>query len=96
MCHRSVGLVQNSIEAAGIATVSLSMVPYVTYGVRVPRALYLRFPYGNPFGEPSQIETQTTILYAALRWLHDAERPNQPVRLDVKWRRSRFNRRKRS
>ena len=89
MCHRSVGLAQNIIEAAGIATVSVTMVPYVTYGVGVPRAMYVRFPYGNPFGEPGQTETQMTILRAALRWLYDARAPNQPVRLPVSWRRSR-------
>ena len=89
MCHRSVGLAQNMIEAAGIATVSLTMVPNVTYAVGVPRAVYVRFPYGNPFGEPNQPETQKTILREALRWLYDAAEPNQPVRLPVSWRRSR-------
>lgn len=89
MCHRSVGLAQNLIEAAGIATVSISMVPHVTYGVGVPRAVYVRFPYGNPFGEPHQTETQMAILRAALRWLHDATEPNAPVRLAISWRRSR-------
>jgi D-proline reductase (dithiol) PrdB len=88
MCHRSVGLAQNLIEAAGIATVSISMAPYVTYGVGVPRALYVRFPYGNPFGEPRESETQGSILSAALRWLYDASEPNQPVRLAVSWRRA--------
>jgi hypothetical protein len=88
MCHRSVGLAQNLIEAGGISTVSISMVPYVTYGVGIPRAICVRFPYGNPFGEPGQSETQTTILCAALRWLYDATEANMPVRLAVRWRRS--------
>ncbi|MGQ0569868.1 MAG: hypothetical protein ACT4P5_10120 [Armatimonadota bacterium] len=89
MCHRSVGLVQNIIEGSGIATVSITMVPYVTYGIGVPRALFVRFPYGNPFGEPGDTQTQRAILQSALQWLYDAREPNQQGRLSVGWRRSR-------
>jgi D-proline reductase (dithiol) PrdB len=80
---------QNAIEQAGIATVTISMVPYITVGTGVPRALYVRFPYGNPFGEPGDATTQRTILEAALRWLYDAPEPNALFRLRVNWRRSR-------
>jgi D-proline reductase (dithiol) PrdB len=88
MCHRSVGLAQNVLEAEGIATVSVSMAPVVTYGVGVPRALYVRFPYGNPYGGPGDADTQREILTALLDWLHEAGEPNQMVRLAVGWRRT--------
>jgi D-proline reductase (dithiol) PrdB len=87
MCHRSVGLAQNVLEGCGISTVSVSMAPIVTYGVRVPRALYVRFPYGNPYGEPGDADTQREILMALLEWLYDAREPNQMARLAVSWRR---------
>jgi D-proline reductase (dithiol) PrdB len=89
MCHRSVGLAQNILEDARIATVSVTMAPTVTYGVGVPRALYVRFPYGNPYGEPGDNETQREILHALLRWLYEAREPNQMARLAVGWRRPR-------
>jgi hypothetical protein len=89
MCHRSVGLAQNLIEEAGIATVSLTMVPYSTLAVRVPRALYVRVPLGNPFGEPDDVPRQRAILDTALRWLYQAPEPNRVFRLAVSWRRSR-------
>ena len=79
---------QNAIEHAGIATVSISTVPYVLIGTGAPRTLYVRFPYGNPFGEPGDASTQRTILEAALRWLYDAPEPNALFRLRVNWRRS--------
>ncbi len=82
------GLVQNAIEAAGIATVSLTMVPYVTIATGVPRTLHVRFPYGDPFGEPGAVATQGEILRAALQWLYDAPGPNQLFKLRVDWRRS--------
>lgn len=89
MCHRSVGLAQNVLEHASIATVSMTMAPTVTYGVGVPRALYVRFPYGNPYGEPGDTGTQREILHAALRWLYEATEPNQMARLAIGWRRPR-------
>jgi D-proline reductase (dithiol) PrdB len=80
---------QNAIEEAGIATVSLSLAPYITLATGVPRALYVRFPFGDPFGEPGSVETQRTILVSALQWLYDAPEPNQLYKLIVSWRRSR-------
>jgi D-proline reductase (dithiol) PrdB len=90
MCHRSVGLIQNALEAAGIATVSLSMVPYLSLAVGTPRALYVRLPFGAPFGEPGDETTQRTVLESALRWLYLAEEPNRVYQLGVRWRRSRL------
>jgi D-proline reductase (dithiol) PrdB len=86
-----VGLVQNAIEEAGIATVSITMVPYISIATGVPRTLYVRFPYGDPFGEPGDAIRQREILQAALHWLYDAPGPNQLFRLRVNWRRSRLD-----
>jgi hypothetical protein len=65
------------------------MVPYISIGTMVPRMLHVRFPYGDPFGEPGDTLTQREILESALRWLYEAPGPNLPFRLRVKWRRSR-------
>jgi hypothetical protein len=83
-----VGLAQNAMEEAGMAIVSLTMVPYVSIATGVPRTLHVRFPYGDPFGEPGDTVTQRKILEAALRWLYEAPGPNQLFRLRVGWRRS--------
>lgn len=87
--HRSVGLLQNSLEEAGIATVSITMVPYISIATGVPRTLHVRLPYGNPFGEPGDAATQRQILESTLQWLYDAPGPNQLFNLRVNWRRSR-------
>lgn len=79
---------QNAIEAAGIATVSITMVPHVTISTGVPRTLHVRFPYGDPFGEPGAATSQREILGAALQWLYDAPGPNQLFKLRIDWRRS--------
>jgi D-proline reductase (dithiol) PrdB len=90
MCHRSVGLIQNVIEAMGMSTVSLSLKPEITLGVGVPRAAYVRFPLGNPMGEPHDVELQTSVLRDVLEVLEAAEEPNTVFELPYRWRRGRI------
>ena len=87
MCHQSVGLVQNALEAAGIATVSVSVRPEITAYVGVPRAAYLRFPTGQPLGEPGQPQQHEAIAQAALRLIETATEPGTIVELPFRWRR---------
>ena len=80
---------QNGIETAGIATVSLSLAPYITLATGVPRVLNVRFPFGDPFGEPGDAEVQRAVLESALKWIYEAPEPNRLFLLRVPWRRSR-------
>lgn len=89
MCHRSVGLIQNSIESAGIATVSISTKPEITMFVGVPRAGFLRFPLGNPIGERFNKTLQTQILMDLLTILREATGPGTLYELPYRWRKGR-------
>lgn len=62
MCHQSVGLVQRAIEAEGITTISMTMLPEITRKVGVPRALAVRLPLGHPFGMPGQRFLQAQLI----------------------------------
>lgn len=86
MCHRSVGLVQGAIERAGIPTVSLSLRPEITAGMNVSRAAYVRFPLGNPFGEPHQPAQRRIIFEWLLQLLETATEPVF-VEFPFRWRR---------
>ncbi len=87
MCHRSVGLVQGALESAGIATVSLTLRPDITTHMNISRAAYVRFPLGNPFGEPHQPEQHHLVLEELLRLLETATEPNTVIELPYRWRR---------
>lgn len=87
MCHRSGGLIQHQIEAAGIATVGITVIPHLTWGGGAPRAAYLRFPMGNPLGEPFEAAFQRQIVREALGVLATAEVPRTIVLLPYRWRR---------
>lgn len=89
MCHKSVGLVQNIVERAGIATVALTVRPEITWGVGVPRAAYVRFPTGAPLGEPGQAWQHRTILRAVLSLLETVDEPATIWELPFRWRRMR-------
>lgn len=81
------GLLANAIEQAGISTVLVTVRPEVTQGVGAPRAMFVRFPLGNPIGEPQRPDQQRTILRAALQELETLHEPGQLVESAFRWRR---------
>jgi D-proline reductase (dithiol) PrdB len=85
MCHRTVALAQRALESAGIPTVSLTLAPAITIGHGVPRALQVRMPFGNAFGEPGDRWTQRAILKALIEWIGAAPGPDAIVRLPYSW-----------
>ena len=86
MCHRSVGLVQGAIEASGIPTVSLSLRPEISAFMNISRAAYVRFPLGNPFGEPGQPAQHQLVFSHLLDLLETAWEPTF-VELPFRWKR---------
>ena len=69
-------MIQREIERAGVATVSISLVKEFTRAVRPPRALWVPFPFGRPFGAPDAPAVQRRVMLAALQLL---ARPAGPV-----------------
>ena len=58
--------VAHFIEAEGVPTVALSLVRENTVAMRPPRALWVSFPLGRPFGAPDDRGLQSRVLHAAL------------------------------
>jgi hypothetical protein len=80
MCHQTVGLIAGELERRGIATTSVTVLRDVTVKVRTPRALFVDFPLGYPFGKPNETGVQTRILRAAFALLPHPGPP--PVLVD--------------
>jgi D-proline reductase (dithiol) PrdB len=76
-----VGLVQRAIEAAGVPTVSVSMLRPMTRKIGVPRAIGVDFPLGHPFGFPGQSSRQRRILSGMARLAAEAVFPGTIVDL---------------
>jgi D-proline reductase (dithiol) PrdB len=80
-----VGLAQRSIEAAGITTVSLSMIHEFTRSVGAPRVAAIEYPMGQPLGKPHDPEGQLAVLRATLQVARDAQEPGSVVHLPFEW-----------
>ena len=63
------------MEAAGIATVGVSLCEEITSKVRPPRTLYVPFAFGYPLGEADDAALQTRIVAEALSLLEAKESP---------------------
>jgi D-proline reductase (dithiol) PrdB len=73
------------IEAAGIPTVIVTMMPAVAEERRAPRIVGVEFPFGHPFGMPHDWGMQRRALELALRVLAGAVSFGTRVDLDVEW-----------
>jgi hypothetical protein len=67
------------IEEEGVPTVAISLVRPQTENTRPPRALWVPFELGRPFGPPNDSQFQKTVIMAALRLL---EKETGPVVLE--------------
>ena len=75
MCNQSVGLIQRAVEAAGISTVSITLLEDITKKVKPPRALAVPYGFGHPLGEPNNPALQHAIIAEALMLLEDTKEP---------------------
>jgi len=57
------------LEEAGIATVAISLIRPQTEHTKPPRALWVPFELGRPFGPPNDPPFQRRVILAALRLL---------------------------
>lgn len=64
---------------AGIATVQVSLIRPVSEAVRPPRAMWVPFPFGRPFGPPDRPDIQSDVLRQTLGLV---DQPAAPVLLD--------------
>lgn len=68
---------------------SVSLLREVTEKLRPPRAVFVRWPFGHPLGEPFNRAQQLTVIHDALAALY-APAPGALVSLPYRWRRERY------
>jgi D-proline reductase (dithiol) PrdB len=80
-----VSVLARLIEAAGIPTVIVTMMPAVSDALGAPRIVGVEFPFGHPFGMPHEPAMQERVLATALTVLAGAGRPGTRVDVDLAW-----------
>jgi len=86
-----VGLIQREIEKEGIPTISVSIVREYSEQVKPPRTIFLRWPFGHPFGSPFNTAQQRVVLAEALRALYTIEEPGTIIDLSHKLRGEKYS-----
>ena len=79
------GLVARVIEAAGVPTVALNMIWTLNRLVGMPRIAAIEHPFGRPYGDVDDAETQTAVLRAALDVFARAQDPGSVEHLPFVW-----------
>lgn len=78
------GLVSRAVEAAGIATLTMTVARDITASVRPPRAVFLDYPMGNETGRPGNVEEQRRIVRGAFSAMATMTEPGTVVDLGMK------------
>lgn len=79
------GLVARVLEAEGIPTVTLEMIWVYQAIVGMPRVAAIEHPFGRPYGDVGDVDTQTAVLRAALRVAETAREPGHVEHLPFTW-----------
>lgn len=74
-----------TIETAGIATVTVTMMPDLAAKYRLSRVVGVEFPFGHAFGLPHDRAMQLAVSRAAVDLLRQATAPESRRDLDIAW-----------
>lgn len=85
VCHQSLALAANALEARGIATVILGCALDIIEHVGAPRFLFSDMPLGNGAGRPHDPASQDETLALALGLLETAKTPRSTRHSPLTW-----------
>ncbi|MCB8921993.1 MAG: hypothetical protein H6662_10445 [Ardenticatenaceae bacterium] len=74
-----------TLEAAGLSTVLVTMMPYWAEKVGAPRTLAVEFPFGHMLGQPHNVAQQMGIIAEALGVLETAVTPGTIIHSPAAW-----------
>ena len=74
-----------TFEAAGMATVLVTNMPYWSEKVGVPRTLAAQLPFGHILGKPGDTAQQLRLIEQALAVLENAKKPGTIMHSDEVW-----------
>ena len=81
------GLIQRTVEEAGIPTISMGNMPDRMAHIKPPRALLVKFARGSMFGEPGNVARQRRIILDGLDALQSMAVPGTVRELPYRWNR---------
>jgi hypothetical protein len=80
-----VGLVARKVEEAGASTVTLNMLWPYQRSIGMPRLAAIEHPFGRPYGDVGDADTQRAVLRSALALYDNASQPGHVQHLPFVW-----------
>lgn len=74
-----------TLEASGLSTIMVTMMPFWAEKVGVPRTLAVEFPFGHTLGQPHNVDQQMRVIHQALDILETEETPGSIVHSSETW-----------
>lgn len=74
-----------AIEAAGISTVLVTLMPFWSEKLGTPRTLAVEYPFGHQLGHAGEREEQIAVIRRALRMLREAKTPGALEHFEQPW-----------
>ena len=85
------GLIQRELEKEGIVTAGISIAKEISARVKPPRTLFLKYPFGHPYGELNNRRQQLQIFYDQLNLVTQVNTPGAIIDSPYRWRRTKFD-----
>jgi D-proline reductase (dithiol) PrdB len=84
-CTEFAGFISRFLERSGISTVMLALVREVAIQLKIPRALFINFPFGMPLGRAFAVSLQRSIINDMISALKTLDRPAKVITLPYRW-----------
>lgn len=85
VCNQTAGIVSRTLEREGFSTVCAVTIKEVAQQIRLPRAVFINFPFGRTFGPAHDTVLQESIVGDMARALKTLDRPGKVVDLPYRW-----------
>ena len=85
ICNQSAGLISRALDREGISTVTLMTIREVAQQVKLPRPLFINFPFGRTLGPAHATALHKSIVNDMVHALKTLERPGKVTELPYKW-----------
>lgn len=78
-------MLARTLEAVGLSTILVTMMPFWAEKTGVPRTLAVEFPFSQALGQPNDKQQQMRVIQNALQVLATASVPGTIVHSEEKW-----------
>jgi D-proline reductase (dithiol) PrdB len=84
-CNQTAGIIARELEKHALSTMCLITIKEVAQEVKIPRSVFINFPFGMPLGRAFARSLQESILSDMIQAMRTLDKPGRIVELPYKW-----------